>query len=88
MVFNYFDNLLADNIEIRQRVVARYEAQSTMPFDLLGMIGRDCVGALQLLPQGITPVHLKSLKYKVLSDFELNKIVLGYQNNAALGMIE
>jgi serine/threonine-protein kinase HipA len=53
VVYNYFDNLLPDNSEVRPRIVARYQAGSSLPFDLLSMIGRDCVcGALQLSPKG------------------------------------
>lgn len=43
-VYNYFDNLIPDNREIRQRVVTRFRAKSTEPFDILAEIGRDCVG--------------------------------------------
>ncbi|MGB5445509.1 MAG: type II toxin-antitoxin system HipA family toxin [Psychromonas sp.] len=88
VVYNYFDNLLPDNSEIRQRIVARYQASSTQPFDLLSMIGRDCVGAVQLLPQGIKPENIKALDYKLLSFQELSKIIKGYQSNMPLGMIE
>lgn len=87
-VYNYFDNLLPDNLEIRQRVVARYQANSTQPFDLLSMIGRDCVGALQLLPLGAKPDNVKGLSYKSLSVSELSDILQGYQSNTPLGMIE
>jgi serine/threonine-protein kinase HipA len=47
----FFDNLLPDSADIRQRLVHRYGASTTEPFDLLEQIGRDCVGALQLLPE-------------------------------------
>ena len=88
VVYNYFDNLLPDNLEIRQRIIARYRANSSMPFDLLSAIGRDCVGALQLLPKGMKPVNVTSLDHKVLSDIELNKIISGYLVDMPLGMIE
>ncbi|HEH9395023.1 TPA: HipA N-terminal domain-containing protein, partial [Aeromonas salmonicida] len=32
--YNFFGNLLPDNPEVRNRVVARYKADSTQPFDL------------------------------------------------------
>jgi len=88
VVYNYFDNLLPDNPEIRQRIITRYQASSSLPFDLLSMIGRDCVGALQLLTKGIKPEHVKALDYKILSADQLNKIVTGYRANMPLGMIE
>ena len=88
VVYNYFDNLLPDNSEVRQRIVARYQANSSLPFDLLTMIGRDCVGALQLLPKGELPLNVKNLEYKVLDGEELNKIIMGYRADIPLGMIE
>lgn len=87
-VYNYFDNLLPDNAEIRQRIISRYQANSTQPFDLLSAVGRDCVGALQLLAQGVCPENVKALEYKPLSAQSLNKILKGYLSNIPLGMIE
>ena len=54
-VRTYFENLLPDSKEIRQRVARRYQTGSTDAFDLLMQVGRDCVGALQLLPEGMQP---------------------------------
>ena len=54
-VDNYFDNLLPDSAEIRRRIRTRFQTRSTDPFDLLSAIGRDCVGAVQLLPPDQTP---------------------------------
>ena len=48
-VYNYFDNLLPDNPDIRKRIQARFGAKTNQPFDLLGQIGIDCVGAIQLM---------------------------------------
>lgn len=48
-VYTYFDNLLPDATSIRQRIAARMHADSDQVFDLLAVIGRDCVGALQLI---------------------------------------
>ncbi len=47
----FFDNLLPDNREIRARLRRRFGARSTEAFDLLAELGRDCVGALQILPE-------------------------------------
>jgi serine/threonine-protein kinase HipA len=54
-VANYFDNLLPDSTELRRRAAARFQTGSTEPFDLLAAIGRDCVGAVQLLPLDDSP---------------------------------
>ncbi|PVY72790.1 HipA N-terminal domain-containing protein [Pectobacterium versatile] len=87
-VYNFFDNLLPDNPDIRRRIVARHHADSTQPFDLLDKVGQDSVGALQLVPQG-TPVHdIKKIKYKTLSEQQLENILAGYLSDAPLGMID
>jgi serine/threonine-protein kinase HipA len=87
-VYNFFDNLLPDNPEIRNRILARYNADSTQPFDLLARVGADTVGALQLLPQGSVPDDVHTIHYDVLTNAELEKILTGYQAGAPLGMIE
>jgi serine/threonine-protein kinase HipA len=53
-VRNYFANLLPDNDNIRQRL-AKLFSTGTDAFGLLAEIGRDCVGALQILPEGEIP---------------------------------
>jgi len=54
-VEHYFDNLLPDSPAIRKRVAERFRTGSVEPFELLSAIGRDCVGALQFLPEGTAP---------------------------------
>jgi serine/threonine-protein kinase HipA len=49
-VVNYFDNLLPDNDGIRKVLAQRMSLNSRESFDLLAAIGRDCVGAVQLVP--------------------------------------
>ena len=51
----WFENLLPDSKAIRERVARRYHTASTGAFDLLAEIGRDCVGALQIIPSGTVP---------------------------------
>lgn len=52
VVSAYFDNLLPDNDAIRRMVAERVGADGIDAFSLLDKIGRDCVGALQFLPEG------------------------------------
>lgn len=54
-VSHYFDNLLPDSPDIRARLARRYQAHSTEAFDLLAQAGKDCVGALQILPDEDSP---------------------------------
>ena len=51
----YFDNLLPDSPEIRRRLREKYGVRSNSAFALLSAIGRDCAGAVQLLPPGAQP---------------------------------
>tara|TARA_R110000744_G_scaffold91550_3_gene177603 strand:- start:34642 stop:35973 length:1332 start_codon:yes stop_codon:yes gene_type:complete len=50
-----FDNLLPDDDRIRARIAARVGAEGTDAFSMLTALGRDCVGALQFLPEDVTP---------------------------------
>ena len=68
IVADYFDNLLPDSEPIRRRIAQRYGARSTAPFELLASIGRDCVGAIQMLPAGETPVDLEAIDGMTLDD--------------------
>ncbi|RUO76160.1 type II toxin-antitoxin system HipA family toxin [Idiomarina seosinensis] len=87
-VYNYFDNLLPDSREIRERIVARFQADSTEPFDILSQIGRDCVGAIQLLPHKAQPPNVKRIDMSPLSEKQLAKILRGYQSKTPLGMLK
>lgn len=55
LVRNYFENLLPDSRDIRDRVARRFRLGSTDAFTLLTEIGRDCAGALQILPDASPP---------------------------------
>ena len=79
-VYNYFDNLLPDSREIRERIVARFKASSTGPFDILMKIGRDCVGAIQLLPQGSEKPNVKRIDATPLPEKDMAKILRGHQS--------
>ncbi len=47
-----FDNLLPDSDDIRRRIAGRVGAGGADAYSLLAAVGRDCVGALQFLPEG------------------------------------
>ncbi len=51
-VIAVFENLLPDSDVIRRYVAERIGASGIDAFSLLSVIGRDCVGALQFLPDG------------------------------------
>ncbi len=54
-VEHYFDNLLPDSPAIRKRIAERFRTGSAESFELLSAVGRDCVGALQFLPEDAVP---------------------------------
>lgn len=70
-VENYFDNLLPDNKRIRERVARRFKTRSAGIFDLLQAIGRDCVGAVQLLPDDMAPEGWNAMACEALSEEEI-----------------
>lgn len=85
-VYNFFDNLLPDNPEIRARIQAKFHAATDQPFDLLTNIGRDCVGAIALI-SGDVPGFKKEINYKSLSEREIAASLRSYKSNP-LGMID
>lgn len=71
VVANYFENLLPDSDGIRTRIRDRFGLRSTTAFELLQAIGRDCVGAVQLLPEGHAPHDLHDIRFRPLDDVEV-----------------
>jgi len=58
LVQNYFDNLLPDSVSIRRRIAQHFKTDGIEPYQLLAAVGRDCVGAIQLLPEDESPSDL------------------------------
>jgi serine/threonine-protein kinase HipA len=75
-VTSYFDNLLPDSEPIRRRIQARYGTSSD-PFELLAAIGRDCVGAVQLLPADEQPQDVFAIKATALNESDIERLLLG-----------
>jgi serine/threonine-protein kinase HipA len=88
LVTDFFDNLLPDSEPIRRRIAARYQTRSTAPFALLAQLGRDCVGAIQLLPAGETPVDLASIKGRVLNETQIARLLRDTTASPTLGRHE
>lgn len=74
-VIAVFDNLLPDNEAIRRRVAARVGAEGDDAFSLLAAIGRDCVGALQFLPEGEDPPSPGEIQGEPVSDQDIASIL-------------
>lgn len=77
VVLDYFDNLLPDTLSIRARIRQRFGTHSARTFDLLQAIGRDCVGAVQLLPQGTVPTDLHTINFRPLDSGGVAAILRG-----------
>lgn len=85
VVTNYFDNLLPDSAAIRRRLRSRFRARSAGAFDLLTAIGRDCVGAVQLLPTGEEPVGWNTIDAEPLDEARVERILATVTSDAPLG---
>jgi serine/threonine-protein kinase HipA len=75
VVEHYFDNLLPDNDAIRRRIRTRFGTRSADAFALLSAIGRDCVGAVQLLPPDHEPPDLRSLEFERVDEAGIERIL-------------
>jgi serine/threonine-protein kinase HipA len=84
IVYNFFDNLLPDNVDIRKRIQTKFKALSSHPFDLLAKIGKDCVGAIKLTDDN-DHAFTESIKYEVITSQKIAKILRSYKTNP-LGM--
>lgn len=74
-VRTYFENLLPDSQEIRERVARKFRVGSTQAFPLLAEIGRDCVGALQILPDANPPEGIKEVLATPLKEADIAQLL-------------
>jgi serine/threonine-protein kinase HipA len=74
-VFAVFENLLPDNDGLRRQIAARARAEGTDAYSLLGVIGHDCVGALQFLPLDVQPTPAGTIDAIPVSGREIAAIV-------------
>jgi serine/threonine-protein kinase HipA len=80
----FFDNLLPDSDSIRQRLRSRFKTRSGDTFDLLEAVGRDCVGAIQLLPDGSEPEGVHTIDATPLTDREIEKLLVRAVSSEAI----
>jgi serine/threonine-protein kinase HipA len=80
-----FDNLLPDSPRVRRRVAERTGAEGVDAYSLLGQIGRDCVGAMQFVPDGDAVDALGPVQGVALSDGEI-EAMLANLTSAPLGI--
>jgi serine/threonine-protein kinase HipA len=75
VVAAYFENLLPDSATIRARLQSKFATASTEAFDLLTAIGRDCVGAVQLLPEDQFPDRSDRIDAEPLSEAGVERAI-------------
>nr|WP_200818172.1 type II toxin-antitoxin system HipA family toxin [Caballeronia glebae] len=88
VVTDFFDNLLPDSEPIRRRIATRFRTGGTTPFQLLAQLGRDCVGALQMLPPGEEPFDLDSIKGRALTRSQIARLLRETTSAPQLGQHE
>ena len=84
VVSNFFENLLPDSAAIRRRLQARFATGSTEAFDLLTAIGRDCVGAVQWLPDDEKPTGYDEVKGTPLDESGVEQTINAAVSGARL----
>jgi serine/threonine-protein kinase HipA len=84
-VLNYFDNLLPDSEAIRKRIARRFQTDTLDTFDLLEAIGRDCVGAVQLLGADEEPVGVEQIDGTPLTEGEIEALLNQTAGSGAFG---
>lgn len=86
VVTNFFDNLLPDNERIRERLARRFRTKDVQAFTLLEAIGRDCVGAVQLLPEGMAPAGWDRIDAEPLTAAQVGRLLAAVPSERALGV--
>nr|WP_314624024.1 type II toxin-antitoxin system HipA family toxin [uncultured Noviherbaspirillum sp.] len=85
-VAGYFDNLLPDSTAVRARIASRHGAASDEAFDLLEKIGRDCVGAVQLLPAGSAAPDVRHITSRPLTAADVEAQLEAFVAGVDLGV--
>ena len=71
-----FENLLPDSEILRRRVAEKVGAKGTDAHSLLSQIGRDCVGALQFVPDDDDAVYDASgIQGEIIDDQDIEKML-------------
>lgn len=74
-VIAVFENLLPDDESIRRRVAEHSGAEGIDPYSLLTAIGRDCVGALQFIPDGEDIAPSGGIEGRRISDAQIGALL-------------
>lgn len=72
-ISSYFDGLLPDDQKIKDKIAVREHTEGNTSFDLLAVLGRDCVGALRFVPEGEDPGNPYEMRYRAISNNAIAK---------------
>lgn len=86
-VRDYFENLLPDSRDIRERIARRYQTGAIDAFTLLAEIGRDCVGALEILPLGHASAEPGPLQTTQLDEAQVAQFLRETTTASTLGLL-
>lgn len=84
----FFENLLPDSQDIRERVARRFQTGSTDAFELLAEIGRDCVGALEILPLHESSSALGPVQAEPLNEAQVAQLLRHTTLPKAVGRVD
>ncbi len=82
----YFENLLPDSKDIRERLARRFNTGSTEAFELLAEIGRDCVGALEILSEDAASAGDSPLQADELTEAQIAQVLRSATTSNAIGL--
>ena len=80
-VIAVLDNLLPDNNDIRRRLAERAHADGSDAYSLLTAVGRDCVGALQFVPEGVDAGTAGEVNAQAITEREIARRISDLARN-------
>jgi serine/threonine-protein kinase HipA len=85
-VAGWFENLLPESRAIRDRLRARFGGASDGAFDLLAAIGRDCVGAVQIVPADTDPGDVRRIEATAIGEEAVARLLRSVTASGPLGV--
>ena len=81
----WFENLLPDNVDIRRRIATRFSVKNDTR-SLLAEIGRDCVGAVQMLLPDEVPAQTSALDAHPMTEADVARVLRGVTSSSPFGL--
>ena len=72
-VKNFFSNLIPERDDVIESIQRRYKLSTKSSFDLLNIIGEDCIGAIQISSNPEILVQKKEIEGSIISESEMAK---------------